>query len=72
MDQEGDKLMFYKQVRLKNGNTETVTWVDLQKRFKKGDRITLKGETKLWDIKEVYNCKVEKSQIRNDWNVGGL
>ncbi|MCK5021599.1 MAG: hypothetical protein KAS32_31615 [Candidatus Peribacteraceae bacterium] len=64
--------MLCKQLRLRNGNIETVTWVDTEKKCTAGDRIRLKGDDRLWDVTKEYMTLLEKSSIHREWNAGGL
>ena len=74
--------MEHKLVQVRFGRTEkdgrrweTVAWVAPGKRLLKvGDRVQLVGDdTGLrWNVLEIYNARVDRKQIHNDWPVGGL
>lgn len=64
--------MLCKQVKLKRGNTHTVSWVDAEKPCEAGDRIRFRGEEEWWDVEVVYNVKIEKTAIHHEWSAGGL
>lgn len=60
-----------KQVSLSNGKTKTVVWIDYP-RIKKGNRITLKGDDKFWDVLDIYEPVIDSQDIKRNWHVGGL
>lgn len=62
----------YKQIRMSNGKTQSVTWVDTLKSFKPGDKLLLKGDDRLWKVDWISDMAIEKKDIRRDWHVGGL
>ena len=62
----------YKQIRMSNGKTQSVTWVDTLKSFKLGDRLLLKGDDRLWSVDWISDMFIERKDIRRDWHVGGL
>lgn len=62
----------YKQIRISHGVTHSVTWVDLTKPFKIGDRLRLKGDDRLWHVDTISNVMLERKDINRDWHVGGL
>ncbi len=54
-----------------NGKSETIVWLPADKRLKEGSSLRLKGDSKWWNIAEVY-VTVERASIHDDWRVGGL
>lgn len=61
--------MLMTQIRLKRPEAEDsirivnlITWVESDKRLKKGVKVTLKGDDRVWTIDEVYG-EAELSQI---------
>lgn len=49
---------------------ETVCWLPVDPRLKVGTKLTLKGETKWWEVAELWSTR-ERTQINHHWEVGG-
>lgn len=59
------------QVKLENGTKQLTCWVDTVKRFKAGDRVSLKKQDGLWTVISISEAR-DASLIHTDWKVGGL
>ena len=48
------------------GTTGCVVWVE--PKVREGDRITLKGDDRPWDVVHVFGEPVPRSSVRQDWH----
>jgi hypothetical protein len=68
--------MITKQALLKSTDkphVSKIVWVDLEKPFKKGDLVQLKGDDRWWNVVETYDeIKKDHRDINHGWHVGGL
>jgi hypothetical protein len=64
--------MTYQQVELSNQKSKQVCWLEDSKPFKLGDYIRFKDGEVFWKVEHIYKVKLEKSQIHDDWQVGGI
>lgn len=53
-----------------NGISYVITW--LESWHKINDMVTLRGMNEVWTVIEKYPHKIDKSDIKTKWNVGGL
>lgn len=56
------------QAKLEQDNKTLFAWIDQTKHLKVGNRITLKGESGWWIVKELYDTVLDHSQLHTDWN----
>jgi len=61
-----------KQVRLRDGTTEQVCWIDDHPSLKVGCFISLKNEPGKWEVLSIAHGEQEKEALYKPWNVGGL
>ena len=61
-----------KQILVKNGNKNRMTWTDEDLRIKPGNNIRFKDEKDWWEIREIYDVSIQKNEINRTWRVGGL
>jgi hypothetical protein len=62
------------QVRLASGDSRRTCWVDVDKRFRVGDAITLRkseDDQRRWSVLSISEPK-NAGVIHTDWKVGGL
>lgn len=62
----------YKQIKLKKDNVYQVCWMELKKPFKIGDFIRPKNDSNFWEVIKVWDTLLEKNEINQDWDAGGL
>lgn len=59
------------QCTLMSGPTITTGWLEAG-RVKVTDRLTLKGDQRVWTVMRVDEPTVEQSDLNRAWNVGGI
>ncbi len=64
--------MLARQIRFEQDGRHTTGWVKLDRRLKKGVKVTLDGLDGWWTVAQVYGTPRDMSSIRQDWKVGGL
>ncbi len=62
--------MKMKQVKLKDGTTRVMAWIESN--LAKKNLLLEEDNGRRWRVGEVYNLTVESSQLHQDWKVGGL
>lgn len=61
----------WRQITVRQGNTQTTCWVEYRKELKVGKLVELKGQPGLWKVLTISDIALDQPP-RSDWKVGGL
>ena len=64
----------YIQTKLRSLSSNSVTfcWVNKHHKFKEGSIISFRGSPERYEVVRKYKQPYPKSQLHQDWKVGGL
>lgn len=46
-----------------------VIWVDASWNLREGNTVAFKGEATIWDVRKVYDSKIDVEQIHSKWGL---
>lgn len=61
-----------KQVKLRKGRTEQISWVDEHPKLREGVFISFKNSVERWRVIRIWDLSLEKRLLYKTWKVGGL
>lgn len=59
------------QVELTYINDKMICWLPREKSFHLGSRVSLKDQSRIWEVTKIYSTQ-DHYEINRRWDVGGL